>query len=396
VNKLLNVSKLCTALILCIIIFTRLSVIVHADETVSESPKQDKSFIGWSFYTYSEPNFTAKKVGSFSPQTVNIIEKNENNWALITTYSGDSWVYLNRNLLFVDRRMGIFENIADEEPITTIAPQTVEVLEYRENRLLISTWLGPKWIDLNYKHEPSIKDIKDFMSKYNNNISVYYENIETGYTYSYNADKMYFSASVIKAPYAMYVYRLAEKGEANLENLYTYERGDYHGGSGIIKDMNYGVTFSENELLTYSIIYSDNVAFKKILNLFGVDGFKGFVSELGANPNLINKVLYVSSGAEMSANEAGIYAKAIYEYIEGGHLYSEQFKNDLMSTTKTLIESDFPVARKYGQSGVLHEMAVVYSDSPYILAIMTNPANEKAFGEISTAFQNFNEINFVQ
>jgi hypothetical protein len=159
--------------------------------------------------------------------------------------------------------------------------------------------------------------------------------------------------------------------------------------------MGTGVKFTVGELIAYSIRDSDNIAFKKLLSLYGREGFKEFVAELGGNPESINNVLYSGNGAEMTAKEAGLYAKSIYEYIESDNLYASQLKVELMSTTDQLIKSQFPVARKYGKtSAVLHEMAIVYSSSPYILVIMSDATSKKTFADIANVFQEFNEANF--
>ena len=53
-------------------------------------------------------------------------------------------------------------------------------------------------------------------------ISMAYYDIETGLSLLINPDKHYFSASVMKAPYMLYIYRLALAGEADLEEKLLY------------------------------------------------------------------------------------------------------------------------------------------------------------------------------
>ena len=236
--------------------------------------------------------------------------------------------------------------------------------------------------------------LDNFLSPYTDRYAVYYENLETGFVYEMNADWILPAASVIKAPYVLYVYTLAEAGLADLSSEHIYKSGDYKDGSGKIKDMPYGSVFTEYELLQYAIRNSDNIAQTMLVRKYGTNEFREFAESLGANPALITTV----AGANMTAFEASIYAKAIYDYIESDSVYGETLKTDLMNTRNIMIVSDYPVARKYGWWGVaFHDMAIVYADSPYILVIFSDTGeniNFTPFANISRRFQEFNDNEF--
>lgn len=243
----------------------------------------------------------------------------------------------------------------------------------------------------------NLSSLNKSMNKYSD-ISIYYENIETGYIYRYNADKVYYSASVIKAPFALYVYTLAESGSANLTDTYAYTSHVYRDGTGIIKNMTVGTAFTINELLEYSIRKSDNIAFRMLIEKYGAKEYRQFVEDMGGNTDFLTSVEL----ADMTANEAGLFAKEIYKYIESDSKYSNQFKTDLMSTINPMIISDHPIARKYGWSKKsFHDMAIVYAGSPYILIIMTDHENGTTqdfimFREISKLIQQLNDEIEIQ
>ena len=65
----------------------------------------------------------------------------------------------NEQKQYIDKETAIFNEYGDQEPICTIAPQTVIVIEQRENWLLIETWLGEKWIDLDYVRSSVLLDV---------------------------------------------------------------------------------------------------------------------------------------------------------------------------------------------------------------------------------------------
>ena len=81
----------------------------------------------WRFYAYSEPNFRAERSGYFSPQQVTILER-YNSWILIPTVFGDGWVYTGGERMYINRTMGLFDEI-DGNMGSHIRPQVVRILE---------------------------------------------------------------------------------------------------------------------------------------------------------------------------------------------------------------------------------------------------------------------------
>ena len=56
----------------------------------------------------------------------------------------------NRRKFYVERTVGIFENQGDEVRVGVISPQYVTVLRRRDYWLQVRTWLGPKWINIDF------------------------------------------------------------------------------------------------------------------------------------------------------------------------------------------------------------------------------------------------------
>ena len=57
--------------------------------------------------------------------------------------------------------------------------------------------------------------------------ALYYIDLTTGLTMSYNADRQFAAASLIKAPYLMYILDMVAAGELSLDDVHTYRKG-YH------------------------------------------------------------------------------------------------------------------------------------------------------------------------
>ncbi|MCL2047772.1 MAG: class A beta-lactamase-related serine hydrolase [Defluviitaleaceae bacterium] len=237
--------------------------------------------------------------------------------------------------------------------------------------------------------------IDELLEKHGDLLSVYYENLETGFTYRYNADRLYFSASVPKAFYALYVYLLAEQGLADLDTLHEFTEIDTNWGSGIIqKNYDYGAQFTLRELLRLKISESDNVATLMLVRLFGIASYADFVKESGGNPRLIGDRVMNS---ELSANEAGLFARKIYEYIESDADFADLFKASLLDNQHSFISSAYPIASKTGwtEPRAWHEMAIVYAPSPFTLVILSEregwtEQDYADFAEILGVFEGFN------
>lgn len=246
---------------------------------------------------------------------------------------------------------------------------------------------------------PSINTaaLDHLLASFGEGVSVYYKNLASGFEYVYNGDERYFAASVIKAPYVLYVYTLAQEGKADLNESIVYGSRFYAGGTGEIKNKQTGTAFTVQELLSYAIRYSDNIALRMLMDRYSTDEFAAYAAEWGGNADAIGNV----TGADMTAREAGLYAERIYRFIEEGDANGRQFKDDLMSTRHPMIRSSYPIARKYGWANrSFHDMAIVYAPSPYILAVLSDhdsgsPADYAMFTEISEVMERFSLAHFA-
>ncbi len=229
-------------------------------------------------------------------------------------------------------------------------------------------------------------------------VSVSYRDLERGTTYAYGGDTVYFSASLIKAPYIYtLLYQIAQYNEikaANPDNdpqvgdtlseeiwekydlarKITVTKAMIANGSGKIKDMELppeGKEFTVLELIEYAIKVSDNTAFRVLRDEFGYDYFWAVSRKLG-----IKSVF--ESFNKMTANEACIYLAAIYDFAkeyptEGGMLIALMKKANHQVLIPMAVKNPYNAAHKYGwDSASYHDMAIVYGDAPFAVCIMTD------------------------
>lgn len=228
-------------------------------------------------------------------------------------------------------------------------------------------------------------------------VALSYRDLERGTSYAYNGDRVYFSASLIKAPYVYaLLHQIAQYNAIKAANptndpnvgktlpKETIEKYDLQRkitvtesmkaeGSGKIKDMDLsgGKEFTVLELIEYAISVSDNTAFRVLRNEFGYDYFWSVSKALG-----IESVF--TSFNNMTANEACIYLAAIYDFAkeyptEGGILISLMKRANHQVLIPQAVQNPANAAHKYGwDADSYHDMAIVYGDAPYAICVMTN------------------------
>jgi len=246
---------------------------------------------------------------------------------------------------------------------------------------------------------PEVDDLTNLLRRFGTDLAVYFENMETGFVFRHNADRVFFGASVSKASFALYLFERALRGEIDLDETLTFTHDDVFGGSGIIVHRYaVGRTFSARELIRLNLSYSDNIATLILRRHYGIEGYRAFVRQLGANPNRVHYNIFNSN---LSANDVGIFAREIYRFIAEENPYSQEFLDALLDNQFPFTISDYPLASKTGwtRPTAWHCMGIVYAPSPYVLVVLSaregwGEGDFADFAEISMAFQAFNTYWF--
>jgi beta-lactamase class A len=228
----------------------------------------------------------------------------------------------------------------------------------------------------------------------NPRIALYYEDINNGYKYAYNADEVFDPASMIKAPFILSLLEAASEEEAKIEEARAaaeeagtpftepertfdmtkkviYTKSEYYQpGSGEIRESEDGTEYTYKDLFYHVLECSDNVAYAILRNTFGTGYYGDLVVRL-------NAVSMYKKPTGMSAADAGKCMKAIYEFTESDAFYAG-FMKDAMIGSRHQVMIPYAVspkktAHKYGwDTGAYNDMGIVYADNPYVLAILTN------------------------
>lgn len=190
-------------------------------------------------------------------------------------------------------------------------------------------------------------------------VSVWLKDITTGQTYTYQTQTDYYCASVLKAPYALWLSQKDESGEIDLS------------------EMHYSKSYWD--LLHNMIANSDNDATYLIANKWQADaqsGFQDFLSQLGfSNPGSCD-VMPDGIHGRMTAEDGGKTMEALYNYFETGTEDAKRLQDAFLAADHQLLWLPDTAAKKYGSwDGALHDMAIVYTEHPYIISVFTDWGN---------------------
>ena len=235
-------------------------------------------------------------------------------------------------------------------------------------------------------------------------LKAYLEGTGYGYFYcdleynayaAYGCDRIFKTASTAKLPYIKYLCTLADSGDIDLDGTMVFEERHKTVGSGIMKNMASGASFSIRTLIDYTLRYSDNIAYSMLLERFGLKAYLESLRALGVNYSTVNGYADCTA-SEMAAllfDTARYNGKNSSLILDAGcnASYNYQIGAELR---------EYKVLQKYGAikpgNVAYHDIAVVYAPHPYILVIYTTIDYESAaknipFRKIARLTDNLNK-----
>lgn len=231
-----------------------------------------------------------------------------------------------------------------------------------------------------------INEINNYISnKYNASIS--YKDLTNGFIYNYNADKVYYAASTVKALDGLYIYMKAANGELDLNDKVIYSSRHKRGYSAGLINYKFGEGVTLRDLVKYAITVSDNAAHEMLIEYIGKSNLREFGKGLGAT--------YTLSGGDnfgnITSTDALVYASAINDFINNNKILGEELQSYLLSADQNglNIGNDILAGHKYGEyENYYHDYGIVYDIHPYIVAIMTTEGWRSDFQSV------IKDINF--
>ncbi len=213
------------------------------------------------------------------------------------------------------------------------------------------------------------KELTTYLGKYKT--SVGYKDINMGYEYYYNQDKLYYAASSIKALSALYIYEEASKGNIDLDSTLKYTSRHKMGASLEMSKIPLNSEVKIRDLVRYTVVVSDNSAYSMLVSYIGKGKLRNYGKALGAKYTLLGGDNFGS----INVSDGLIYWKAINEFMNNNGELGEELRSYFISAEQNELKipkEGIMAAHKYGEySPNYHDLGVVYSSNPYYVAILT-------------------------
>ena len=180
--------------------------------------------------------------------------------------------------------------------------------------------------------------IQDFTAHTGGVVGVAAKHLETDGCVSHNADTIFFTASTLKVPLLVELYRQVDAGIIDVNQRIDLTDALRVPGSGVLKELASGLQPTVHDLAMLMIIISDNTATDILYNRVGGDNINNTMRQLGLThtqiPMTCQELLYSITGLDVE-NPAHTYQLASdrlkkREFVLEGDGFSED-KSDVSS-----------------------------------------------------------------
>lgn len=244
--------------------------------------------------------------------------------------------------------------------------------------------------------EANSRQILQKIASFRGEAGIVVKDLQTGWTFLHNEDQLFPAASMIKIPIMVACFKAASEGRLKLEEKYVLNRKDRVGGSGILRRMRNGRTFTYEELINLMVTHSDNIATNVLIDRLGFDYINRVFAELGLRETRLRRKMI-----DFVARENGLenYTTAwdmthVLEMIYRGRCYSREISEKCIEILKQqqindrlprFLPKETQVAHKTGlEREVCHDAGIVFSPyGDYIITVLvrtwTGPRTTKTF-----------------
>ena len=250
------------------------------------------------------------------------------------------------------------------------------VQEIKKERILLAK-RESAWIDLQHLLQQEVSTFKG-------ESGVVIKDLKMGWEWTYNPERLFPSASVVKVPMMVACFQSIQEGRIQLDTQLKLKASDRVAGSGMLKTMPVGSSFNIQELLQQMITSSDNTAANMLINLLGMDYLNLYFKKTGlSSTNLSRKMMdfsarkkgfenYTTAG-DMALLLGKIYRKELLSpelSMECLQLMKQQRIRDRIPAR---IPKDTVVAHKTGlERFVCHDVGIVFTENgDYLICVLT-------------------------
>ncbi|MBQ4583778.1 MAG: serine hydrolase [Bacilli bacterium] len=204
--------------------------------------------------------------------------------------------------------------------------------------------------------------LNEYIAKYN--VGFKYEELNYDYSLSYDSDKVFYGASLIKLVDAIYLL----DNDIDLSLTKKYESSYKRAFSSKMDKRTVGENVSLKDLMEYAISVSDNTAHLMLIDYIGFDKLQNYGKSLGGKVILQGGDKF----GNQTADDTMIYLNKAYELINN-HKNGELLKNAMLNTEDNHLNFDNIVfGHKYGSyASYYHDIGIYFANEPYLISVLT-------------------------
>lgn len=133
-------------------------------------------------------------------------------------------------------------------------------------------------------------------------LAQYIENAETGSIrigvavqapdgeqFSHRGDERFISASTIKIPIMIEIFRQVDRGNLALDDRFTLTKEDICPGSGVMLQLHPGIEFTLRDIVYLMMSISDNTATNMLIDLAGMEHVNEAIASLGMSNSALGR-----------------------------------------------------------------------------------------------------------
>ena len=233
--------------------------------------------------------------------------------------------------------------------------------------------------------EQALGEARQKIEGYEGVAGVYVRDLEGGYGYGIRPDEQFFSASIIKIPVMVAVYRKVDEGELSFSQMVEIKEEDWAAGAGWLQWEKAGTKQTVGDLLLLMMNQSDNVATNALVRTVGgADHVNEVARSLGAENTLLYQKLSSERAAvpELDNRTTARDMAAMLQKIADGeaasdksckYMYDLMYQNELDWWLDAGLPHDVYAANKAGWLyEVYDDVGIVKAgDRPYVVAILS-------------------------
>lgn len=230
------------------------------------------------------------------------------------------------------------------------------------------------------------KEISEYVKNFPGEVGIYIKDLKTGIVVSYNADKLFASASLVKIPIMVSVYKAINDGIIKSDEKLIMKRKYRVRGCGNTKYSRSGHKFSVEELVKRMIDESDNTATNILSDRLGFNYINWSFKQFGLNKTNFDRSIMDLHARDYNGIENYTTARemgTLLEKIYFNRLINEEISKKMLITLcqqkindriPKYLPKNFIIAHKTGlMRDVCHDAGIVFTEkTDFIICVLTS------------------------